>query len=88
MLHPGEDLVAKSFGGRSLGLGTVDVEAEPEDLGKGLFDGVVELQAAPVVVLVEAANHDGVALVRRDSLVAGAREAIVIWCECTVSSLR
>ena len=69
MLRPGEDLVAKSFGGRRLGLGTVDVEAEPKDLGKG----VVELQAAPVVALVEVANHVGVALVRRNSLLSGGR---------------
>jgi len=52
VLGPGEDLVAKGCGGLRLDLDTVNVEAEPEDFSECVFDGVIEMQATPVVTLI------------------------------------
>lgn len=63
MLGPSEDLIAKSFGGGRFDPNSVNVEAEPENLGEGTFDGFVELQAKPVVTLVGSADHDDATLI-------------------------
>ena len=96
MLGPSEDLIAKSFGGCRLDLNLANVEAEPEVLGESILNGVVELQAAPVITLVGAANHDGVALVRRRlphltrATPAGmwvAREAITVYVDVRLANI-